>query len=178
MSNVRTSNKTGFIRRNGVLRRETVWFGIERTDATTAASATAVLSGSYNAPALELRPFTIVRTRLRYFVRSDQAAATEQFTGNLGMCVVSDQAIAVGVTAVPTPATDISSDLWFLHEIWIGQFRLDGTDYQAGLEGREVDSKAMRKVDIGQDLAITVEAGIGGLGSITTYAGRQLVKLH
>ena len=49
-------------------------------------------------------------------VESDQSAATELFIGNLGLAVVSDQATAVGVTAVPTPATDRGSDLWFLIE--------------------------------------------------------------
>ena len=32
--------------------------------------------------------------------------------------MVSDQAVAVGVSAIPTPVTELSSDLWFVHQ-WI-----------------------------------------------------------
>jgi len=39
-------------------------------------------------------------------VRSDQFVATEGYEIAIGMAVVSDQALAIGVTAVPTPFTD------------------------------------------------------------------------
>ena len=116
---------------------------------------------------------------MQWKVISDQSAATETFIGNFGLCVVSDQAVAVGVAAVPTPATDLGSDLWFLIEQMIGRFQLVGTDITTSEQrSQAIDSKVMRKVDIGQDIAGTVEAGIGGTGCFVDTVGRMLVKLH
>ena len=178
MARVNTSRKSGFIRRDGVMRRETVWFQFPLATMTAAASATAILGYSLNAAALELRPFTVVRSRFNWQCRSDQSAASETFIGNFGFAVVSDQAVAVGVTAVPTPATDLGSDLWFLIQQWIGRFELIGTDVTYDARMLDIDSKAMRKVDIGQDIVGVGEAGIGGSGVTIQTVGRMLVKLH
>ena len=178
MARLNLGRKTGFIQRGGAMRRETIWFDVPRTAATLAASATAALVATLGAPALALRPFTIVRTRGQLWVRSDQSAATEVFIGSLGFAVVSDQAAAIGVSAVPTPATDLGSDLWFVHEAVMGQFALIGTSVTQIVESRPFDSKAMRKVEDGQDVAQVVEAGIGGNGCIIESMGRLLVKLH
>ncbi len=178
MANLNIGRKSGFIVRSGVRRRETVWFFLPFGSDTLAASATAILTASLNAAALELRPFTIVRTRLQWLCISDQSAASESFVGNFGMCIVSDQAIAVGVSSVPTPATDLGSDLWFLIDQWIGQVQLIGSDWSQNLQPRVLESKAMRKVDIGQDIAFVSEAGIGGNGVAVKTVGRILVKLH
>jgi len=159
-------------------RRETVWLDIGFVTASLAASATKVLLSSLAAPGLALRPFTVVRTRLRWRCISDQSAATETFIGNLGLAVVSDQASALGITALPTPATNLGSDLWFVIEQWIGRFQLIGTDVMSSSTDREIDSKAMRKVDIGQDIVVVSEAGIGGSGVVISVVGRMLVKLH
>jgi len=159
-------------------RRATQWIGLSFATTTLAASATAALVSSLNAAALALRPFTIVRTRGVWLVESDQTAATENFVGSLGMAVVSDEASAVGVTAVPTPATELDSDLFFLHQSWIGRFSLIGTDVTRNATMQPFDSKAMRKVNADQDLVITAEAGIGGNGCIVNFVGRMLIKLH
>ncbi len=178
MARIPTSRKSGFVLRSGVMRRETVWFQFPFATVSLAASATAGLLYSLNAAALALEPFTIVRSRFRLRVISDQSAATETFIGNFGFAVVSDQATAIGITAVPTPATDQGSDLWFVLESWIGRFQLIGTDVTSNIADREMDSKAMRKVDIGQDVVGTAEAGIGGSGCVVSTVGRMLVKLH
>jgi len=178
MANIITAGKSGFIRRGGVRRRETAWIGIPFFANVLASSTTASLSSTLGAGALDLRPFTITRTRGALLVQSDQTAADEGFIGNLGVAVVSDQAVLVGVTAVPTPATDDDSDLWLLHEIWIGaRIQSTAVGFQEA-KSRAVDSKAMRKVDQGQDVGIMTEAGIGGEGLVISFAGRMLVKLH
>ena len=88
--------------------------------------------------------------------------------------------MAVGVTAVPTPATDMASDLWFAHLNLFGKIGsgMDGGFLQAPLF--TVDSKAMRKVDIGQDLVVVVESAVGiyGNGSVLLQAGRMLIKVN
>jgi len=178
MANIRRSRKSGYTLRGGVMRRESLWFFVARTETALAASATAALVTSLNAGALALRPFTIVRTRIKWLAESDQSAASESFVGNYGEAVVSDQAVAIGVTAIPTPATDLGSDLWYLIDQWPGTFSLVGTSIFADLTPKTIDSRAMRKVEEGQDVVGVVEAGIGGNGTSIQVVGRQLIKLH
>ncbi len=108
-------------------------------------------------------------------IRTDNIALETQI-GAVGFAVVTDQAVAVGVTALPTPITDLASDMFFLH-----QFLLARTVFATaiGFEAPggtviQVDNKAMRKVNDDQDLVITTE-GLSD-GFIIDIAGRFLVK--
>ncbi len=159
-------------------KRLTSWFEfLPINDTETASGGTIIYS--LNAAALALRPFTIIRTRWKYLVVSDQAAAVETQAGAIGMAVVSDQAVAVGVTAVPTPITDMGSDLWFLHEVFMGR-ESNLTDRAQPAFGGTIDSKAMRKVDIGQDLVVVSElsANVSSGGYVLSQGGRMLVKVN
>ncbi len=160
-------------------RRESFWFAISANQSTMAAASTAVLASSLNAAALSLRPFTVIRTRLVFYARSDQQAASEQYSVALGFAVVSDQAIAIGVTAVPTPDTDRDSDLFFVYEDLVGRFTFsDATGFIEQGVTKYIDSKAMRKVEGGQDVAIVLESTTLSAGVIGHIAGRMLIKLH
>jgi len=90
--------------------------------------------------------------------------------------VVSDEAVAVGVSAVPTPVTQLGSDLWFAHKYMM----CSGSAVNDGVVGCpfSLDSKAMRKVDVGQDLVVVLERGDVGDGWTVIIGGRMLVKLH
>jgi len=159
------------------MRRETVWGDIGTVVSTLSGSPSAVLTNSLGAGALAQRPFTIIRTRGVMHVRSDQVIASETYIGDLGLAIVSDQAIAIGVSAVPTPLTDKGSDLWFVYEQLIGHFQFgDLTGFNTGGVSKEIDSKGMRRVEEGSDLAVVVENEIAGC--ILTFTGRLLVKLH
>ena len=175
----RHQNRSNFIMRGGQRRRETLWFEVPFSE-TAVDTSGAVLVGVLNAAALALRPFTIVRTRLQVLIKSDQIANNENQFGALGMCIVTEQATAIGVTAVPTPLTDLASDAWFVHQPLIATFALVtavGIDADGGHQ-YEVDSKAMRKVEDGFDLAQTVEVSSLSDGTVITAIGRILVKLH
>ncbi len=173
------ARKSGFVRRQGAMRRESLWLPIPFFSNILASSTTASLSATLNAAAKALLPFTVVRVRGQFQCVSDQEAATEQYIGNLGFCVVSDQASAIGVTAIPTPATDLGSDLWFVHESWIGSLAfVTGAGLFSDHPSRHVDSKAMRKVNEDEDIVVVTEAGVGGSGVIVAFVGRFLVKLH
>ncbi len=135
---------------------------------------------SLNAAALAFRPFTVVRTRIELYVRSDQVAATEDQSGAMGMAVVSSQAVAVGVTAIPTPVTEIGSDLWFVHQTIFNAEFGDSAGGNGANRGHHwtIDSKAMRKVEDGQDVVIVIEdAGLGG-GARFFIGGRMLIKAN
>ena len=127
-----------------------------------------------------MRPFTIVRSRFVIGVESDQTAASESQIGAFGMAVVSDEAVAVGVTAVPTPVTQMASDYWFVHQIFMSSCIVKdatGIDFDV-MKNYEIDSKAMRKVDIGQDLVLVAELSAAGAGFAFTVGGRMLVKVN
>jgi len=155
--------------------RTTTWIAIAPIATTLSSSTATVLVATLNAAADALRPFTIVRTYIEYFLTSDQVAASEEQACSFGMAIVSDQASAIGVTAVPTPTTDLASDLWYLHKFIFGDELSKVDETRAGKFGT-IDSKAMRKVDIGQDVILVAEGAGVGSGMILTMAGRFLVK--
>ncbi len=173
------ARKSGFVRRHGRMVRETLWAPIPIEVNALGGSGVALL---YTASAAEdaLRPYTIVRTHLTFQIVSDQTIASESQEMAIGFCVVSDQASAIGVTAVPTPITDLESDAWYLHQFLYNDFvLLDSTGFQdAGSRFLQVDSKAMRKVEDGFDNVVTIESFSGSDGMIVVTAGRQLLKLH
>jgi len=181
MAFVNTGRKSGFIRRGGVMRRESMWFTITRTATVLGTAGSVALITSLNAAALALRPFTIVRTRGLWNCRSDQTGALEAYATSFGMAVVSDQSVAIGVTAIPTPETDRGSDLWFVYEDMASQFLFIsgvGVHPNAG-EVLRFDSKAMRKVEDGQDIVSVIENfALAATGTTNTISGRLLIKLH
>jgi len=145
-----------------------------------AAASNASFMNSLNAAALALRPFTVVRSRGFLHVKSDQTGALEDWNVALGYSIVSDQASAIGITALPTPDTDRGSDLFFVFEDLAGSFVFVsgvGFDSEGGIF-KDWDSKAMRKVEEGQDLVITSEAGAISAGLTITHGARILIKLH
>jgi len=160
--------------------RGTVWFSLAETITALGAANTAALVLVLNAAALAFRPFTIIRTHLTLAVSSDQSSASEDYSLGLGMSVVSEQASAVGITAVPTPFTELDSDLFFVHNITAGNFRvISAIGFDAhGSITKEIDSKAMRKVEDGQDVILTLENSSVSAGTNTFVAGRMLIKTN
>ncbi len=159
-------------------RRQTAWFaGVFQE--TTVAAGTPVALTSLNAAALALRPFTIVRTHVELFISSDQEAADEVQLGAYGHIVVSDQAVAAGIASLPTPVSEQVSD-WFAYQQMLNSMRFGtavGFESQAGTR-YTIDSKAMRKVEPGQDVVSVVE-GVTGVsnGFDLLSSWRMLVKL-
>ena len=161
-------------------KRQMTWIGIRITPQVLTGT-TPLLLGSMNAAALALRPFTIVRTRMNIWVASDQAAVSETNSGAYAMQVVTEQATGAGVTAVPTPGSEFNADYFvyqpfqfdfvFLSSVGIYERTGEGSGYT-------IDSKAMRKVDVDDDLSMTAQMDVATVGAIITGNGRMLVKLH
>ena len=109
---------------------------------------------------------------------SDQTAASEQYSVAFGNIVVSDEASAAGVASVPTPDAQSASD-WFVYER-LGDHFIVTTDIGRLLNGirKEIDSRAMRKVDIGEDLLDIAEASALSSGAVVVTFTRTLIKLH
>ena len=155
-------------------RRETTWFQFVPVTTNLATGGADAIVFALNAAALALRPFTIVRTHFELALASDQAAAIEHQICGVGIAVVSDQAVAVGVTAVPNPVTHMGSNLWLMHQLLYGD-ESALTDRTRSETRVSVDSKAMRKVEVGQDIVVVVENG-GSSGLNITVGGRLLIK--
>ena len=136
-----------------------------------------VLVQTLNAAVLAFRPFTVVRVVGEAYLVSDQQAASEQQAVGFGFAVVSTQAVAIGITAIPTPFTDGGSELFFMYQAMLSSL---GNASSTGVfqEGTRYsfDQRAMRKVNEGQDIVIVLEtAGISGGANIMTWA-RMLIK--
>ncbi len=166
--------------RTGSVRRESFWVPINAISQALTATQS-VLTNSASAGLLAIRPFTIVRTHITWLLQSDQVAASENYAAAVAGCVVSDQASAIGVTAVPTPITDQGSDFFWFWDSAIGNFEFhsDIGTMEAG-RMQKIDSKAMRKVDEDSDLIFVIEnePTIGTDGCSIKMLGRMLIKLH
>ncbi len=174
------ARRRGFIQRGNRSVRETFWVGVDPTE-TTLAVSTAARINTPNAALLAVRPFTIVRTRGYFGIRSDQVAASETYDCALGVAVTSDQAGAVGITAIPTPITDAGSDLFFVYQYLAGHIeQLSAVGVEPGMMNpwMEYDSKAMRRVNEDETFAFVLESSALGIGQTIVHFARVLVKLH
>ncbi len=178
MANIRTARRSGLVLRGGRNRRESLWGSIATSQVNIAAAGTAILAFSGNAALLALRPFTVVRQRINWFCRGDVVTGGEVWGAAFGSCIVMDQAVAIGITAVPTPITDQDSDVWFMYDQMYGRF--GGTTVEEVGRQKDIDSKAMRKVEDGQDLIYVVEtpAAAISVSATSVIGGRFLLKLH
>ena len=148
----RSTGRTG-----GHGRRLTDWTSTAPEGGWSGLSAsTAVIDSSFTTVSGD--PETIIRSVGQFAVQTDQIAASEEPFGAVGLCVVSDEAFAIGVTAVPTPYVDADSDLWLFHQFWAtGVFFGDGTGFASLLQRYTLESKAMRRISGDQVLILVVE---------------------
>ena len=178
MANLRIARRSGLVLRGGRNVRQTRWLVNPTVTFSLGGSGVVLLASSLDAAALALLPFTIIRERNVWYCRGDVVTGGEKWGGAVGHCIVSEQAVAIGVTAVPTPVTDQGSDLWYLHDQMYGRF--GGTQVEEVGARKDVDSKAMRKVEEGQDAITVFESGAvtESQSMVNVYGGRFLVKLH
>ena len=110
---------------------------------------------------------------------TDQAAASEQPFGALGICVVSDQAFTAGSASIPQAYTNADSDLWLLYQYWACPMLVgDSTGFGgAGVQQYVLDSKAMRKVSEDETLVAMIQNANATDGVLYRLDFRILSKL-
>ncbi len=174
--------------RNQVIRRSfrsspgrlTEWIAAsEKTGATALPANTIILIESLTTAEKAKLPFTVTRVRGEIWFRSDQVAADEFVPAAYAMAIVSDEAIAAGAGSLPFPATNPSSDLFFVHQFLFAGIVLNeaaGTD-QTVWQRYTIDSKAQRKVAPGSDIAVLIENSSATQGALFVANFRMLVKL-
>ncbi len=123
-------------------------------------------------------PVTVVRTRGKLWIASDQIAVNEVVIGSMGFAIVTEQALAAGVGSVPTLSTDAQSDSWFVHEFFAQKF---GFGNASGFVNQsftliEFDSKAMRKISPEERLIVVLENS-SAVGMAFVIDFRFLLKL-
>ena len=158
-------------------RRLTDWASTApQTVFTALAAATAILDSTFTTAVAQ--PETLIRCVGNLTVETDQKAADETPFGAFGVCVVSDQAAAIGVTAIPTPYTDAGSDLWLLHQFWTASIKAGSNVAFASLsQSYELSSKAMRKVSDDETVCLVIENGAAAFGAIYRLDMRLLSKV-
>ncbi len=97
---------------------------------------------------------------------SDQAAATETYTGAFGIIVVNDVALAAGAASIPGPITDQNDNGWLFWAALMGGFQFGtgvGFESAPGVH-MQIESRAMRRVREGFGLALMMESSGGSAG--------------
>ena len=151
------------------------WDGFFTPSPVVIPAASKVLLGSImlNNPGIDE---TVLRTVGTLGVASDQSAASEVQIGAFGMIVVSDDALAVGITAIPGPVTGVGEDGWFLFAS-INQRFLFGSAIGMNPDYGHVynfDSRAKRKIEDGRVVVLVAENAHATHGFNVTLALRQL----
>lgn len=140
------------------------------------AANTVLLDSSLSAVGLAKVPFTITRTVGLLSVRSDQATAIEFPFGAFGMMVVTESALAIGVTAIPDPTVQPDNDGWHVYQPWAAGGE---ASTNAGFPVAEYtfDSRAQRKVEEGSTLVAMIANANTDDGCSYVLSYRVLVKL-
>jgi len=123
---------------------------------------------------------TIIRTRGLFTIASDQSVGTEIQFGAFGICVVTQQAAGIGITAIPHPSTDAAWGGWFVHGFFAEEFRfLSAIGFQPHNAAQfPIDSKAMRKVDEDERVVVVIENTGATTGLLVSDSFRFLTKVH
>ena len=126
--------------------------------------------------------FTLVRTRGEVeLVLSAITAGTAGFTGAMAIGIATVDAIGVGVTALPSPASDADFDGWLWHSFFnihsCTAAIADGSNQLVWK--KEIDSKAMRKVSDQYGIfgIMEVSAEVGTVSGFLNADTRILTKL-
>jgi len=158
-------------------RRLTDWVqGPGGTGITSLSASGSAILGSGTGPS---KAVTIVRTRgiLDAFLTQGTASG-DGFFGAVGIGIVATPAFTAGITALPTPITELTWDGWLYHSFISCHLGENvGGNNSAEHQRIEVDSKAMRKLEPGQTVFAAVEVVEIGTGVLSVFFNcRQLFK--
>ena len=168
------------------LRRKTAWDlgpggdDLATLDIQSVSSDTTVILGSGITPTVD--PLTIVRVRGHLSLRLDTAtAAGDGFNWVAGMGIVSNDAFAIGQTAMPNPFDD---------SVWPGWMWMASGSMHTAVGGLSVgdpsnnpidvpiDARAMRKLGLNEIVFISLQGGENATANLSVAAyTRVLFKL-
>ena len=153
--------------------RLTTWIGPAAQNflAVASAGATVIASLPFEEPA------TIMRTRGQVSIAPNVVTADLTIAGAFGICVVSAEAFAAGIAAIPEPFSDADWGGWFVWRSFANKVVASAVDdgiFPAAVT-MEIDFKAMRKVTSNEVMVVVAESQIG---AFNVFDGtRHLIKL-
>ncbi len=153
MARVHNRGSSAFRR---VPRRSTGWSAVNSGTTFTALGANTIILDQVFVPLIPEQ--TIVRVRGLLIVETDQQTAPEDMLGAFGISLVEEPAATIGVTAVPQPVSDASSESWLVWQGFGATYKFSAGGFFPRSDVQYViDSKAMRKLNSNQRLAITLQ---------------------
>ena len=181
-----THRGRGFARGRSTSRRRTGWSAGCATGAAPGSSQTISTDGTtvgLIAVVAQIEGLTQVRLRGELTLNLLTAAtANDGFQGAFGVGLFGNEAVTVGVTALPDPVDDIGDERWLYHTFFsVRSGTTTAADVGQHLMAtfrRTVDSKAMRKAP--PDLVLACLLGVDEIGSATMnwmFNSRVLDKL-
>jgi len=139
-------------------RRQTTWIGPADQGYITIGAGAKVIIASFDPAANGMNKPTVVRTRGMVSV-NPVIAGDAQIVGAYGIGIVSDEAFAAGVAAVPGPINDADWGGWFVWRSFaFTQAQLDATGSLIQSVQMDVDSKAMRKMSTNETVVLVAES--------------------
>ena len=178
------SNRSRYPRSYGASRRRSVgWEDGPFTTPIAASAATSVLwSTGQGTGADDNQTLVRVRGEFSAFLSLATAALDGFIRCAVGIGIVTAPAFAVGVTACPTPLTEIEWDGWLYHR----QFSLIAAEATEAFGNAgsasirvEIDSKAMRKISSDMVIFGCFEFGTPvGTTTVNAYANTRMLIKH
>ena len=171
-----------FSGRSRAPQRQIANFGLtaEIDGLTTSSAATIKGAFSFAVTLGNTDAATLVRTRGSLLVRAAAAAAGDSLVrGAMGMLVISEDALAIGVTAIPGPLSDVEND-WFVWVPFSLAFDNTLTEFDSAYFDRVMfDSRGMRKLKQGDALipVLEVDSDVSGNSIDATISFRMQFKL-
>ena len=151
--------------------------------ASTGQSVTATGKTSWSTGVITTEPVTLIRQHgIVELQLQSVGTAGDGFIGACGIGLVSDEAFAIGATAVPDPSLQADWDGW----IWHSYFSIhsitatigDAVNGPSVVQKLVIDSKAMRKWDPSMSLIGMIGVFEAGAASLRFIAeSRLLVKV-
>ena len=165
-------------RRIGSSRRKTAWESGPKNSLENLVSSTTVVWDTGSQALTD--GLTLIRVRGEFVITMRLATAVGDGFENfaVGMCMVSENAFGVGVTAVPAPITDSGWDGWLYHSQHGHITALSTTEEHrvTGARAITIDSKAMRKMKNTDVLMGVVQLGTEvGTASVDFSARTRLL---
>ena len=169
----------GLSRGNARSRRKTSW------DGGPGGTPTGLISSSVSSilgagAVADEDGMTLVRVRGECSLMLASAASDgDGFIGALGIGIVTSEAFAIGITAMPTPLIDDDWNGWLWHQFFSVRVPVAaGIGSQSSEVRYVVDSKAMRKLRLGDVIFFAQESSEIGVATMHMMADtRVLVKL-
>ena len=158
-------------------RRKTVWIGTATASAVTVGAGASVVHSSFVPSALSMLAPTVVRVRGDLLVHPVAFGVDANWSGAYGLCLVSDEALAIGETAIPRAFDDDDWSGWLVHGYFTGHLEFQSSTSELVMpQVQVIDSKSMRKVGVNESLVWMFENN-SSVSVRASLQARVLVKL-